>query len=393
MKIGILTFHSQLNYGGVLQCWALQIALEKMGHEVVVIDRWLNFNNPIHENRYNEFGARQWGKFCFRTLLGLGDLSHWLRVRHTKKFIKNNLKLTPYHFVKWRDAPRDLGIDLFVVGSDQIWHSGDWGDPRPYLLEDAPDIPAIAYAASFGMKSLPQTLCEKENIHDLDVEKVYRVGLKKFKAISCREKEGVELCLSLGFTATHVVDPTLLLYGEANQKKRKEKKLVCYFMDVPVDSWVALDTFAKKMKCKVEVFLNKPNLHAIPKNVHDMIQCAYYPIQSYFSRFTIQNAAGPLEFIKAFETAEWVITDSFHGLMFSVLYNCNARIIRPTNNMRKQMFARITEFAEHISGLLIVDSLTEGLDSFISNECVEYDSNWLASRVDFSKKWLLKNLE
>ena len=122
MKIGILTFHSQLNYGGVLQCWALQTALEKLGHKVVVVDRWLSDDNSMLEQGYNKFGFKQWIKFAIRASLGLGDINQWLRVRRTKRFLAQYIKRTQYHFVDWSAAPKDLGVDMLVVGSDQVWH-------------------------------------------------------------------------------------------------------------------------------------------------------------------------------------------------------------------------------------------------------------------------------
>lgn len=133
MKIGILTFHSQLNYGGVLQCWALVQALKGMGHEVVVVDRWITPDNGLLEHGYNH-GWKPLIKLLLRTVTLCGDFAVWLRVRRTKRFVKS-LGLTNYHFHDWKDAPNDLGIDCLVVGSDQVWHGGDWGDPRPYLLE------------------------------------------------------------------------------------------------------------------------------------------------------------------------------------------------------------------------------------------------------------------
>ena len=122
MKIGILTFHSQLNYGGVLQCWALQTVLENIGHEVVVINRWLDDNDDLLEYGYNMFNPKQWIRFAIRSLLGLGDASLWLRVKRT--FLKKYIQCTPYHFVEWKDAPKDLGVDMLVVGSDQVWNCG-----------------------------------------------------------------------------------------------------------------------------------------------------------------------------------------------------------------------------------------------------------------------------
>ena len=110
MKIGILTFHSQLNYGGVLQCWALQSALEKMGHAVVVIDRWNNADNSLLERGFNKFDSKQWIKFMIRASLGLGDINPWLRVRRTKKFLSKYIKRTPYHLVECTKRSR-CGFD------------------------------------------------------------------------------------------------------------------------------------------------------------------------------------------------------------------------------------------------------------------------------------------
>lgn len=85
MKIGILTFHSQLNYGGVLQCWALQTALERLGHEAVVVDRWLDKGNTKLEREYPNWGLRQWCKFEIRSMLGLSDMNPLFRVSRTAK--------------------------------------------------------------------------------------------------------------------------------------------------------------------------------------------------------------------------------------------------------------------------------------------------------------------
>lgn len=85
MKIGILTFHSQHNYGGVLQCWALQPAFERLGHEAAVIDRWLDKGNTKLEREYPNWRLRQWCKFVIRSMLVLSDMNPLFRVRRTAK--------------------------------------------------------------------------------------------------------------------------------------------------------------------------------------------------------------------------------------------------------------------------------------------------------------------
>ena len=387
MKVGILTFHSQLNYGGGLQCWALQTVLEKMGHEVVVIDRWLEDGRNINNTVYDRMGCRQWARFWVRTLLGLGDLNDWLRVRKTKKWLKSRLNLTSYHFVDWKEAPDSLDVDKIVVGSDQVWHCGDWGDPRAYLLVGAPKIPAIAYAASFGMASLPEWLNRDMQIPVLPT---YKEGLKRFSAISCRESEGVSICKSLGFEAAHVVDPTLLAWLDGD-KGAKKNELVCYFMSENVDDHIdELADFAIRNCCTVKILMNDSPLQPIPKSVRMLVQNRKRNKKIVSSNLQVMASASPAEFFDAFKTAKYVISDSFHALMFSICFDCNVRILRPKSESRKTMFARIEEFANHANGNLLVDTVHDALGSFNNGMIVEFDRAWLMAIRQDSLSWLQK---
>lgn len=382
MKIGILTFHSQLNYGGVLQCWALQTALERMGHDVVVIDRWLGDDNYMLERGYGQWSKKHWIKFWIRSLLGLGDLNPWLRMKRTKKFIRERMKLTPYHFVEWREAPEELGVDRLVVGSDQVWHCGDWGDPSVYLLEGAPEVKAIAYAASYGLTEIPAEWTER-----------YKRGLGRFKAISCREAEGAEICRKLGYEAAHVVDPTLLAFYGGKREEGERRDLVCYFLSEDLNAhWDELAAFARAHRCRVKVLLN--GTWALP------LPCSWARFKVWirgmwrklFSRVKVLDGAGPAEFLAAFKGAKWVVSDSFHALMFAIINGCDARIIRPSSEMRRKMFARIEEFAAHTRGPLIADSVRDALGSLDAGQ-VEYDQAWLKRRCEESREWLRKVLD
>ena len=385
MKVGILTFHSQLNYGGVLQCWALQTALEEMGHEAIIIDRWLSPSNGALECGYNTMGLKAWTKFLLHSFLGLGDFCRFVRSRRTKRFLRRHLNLTPYHFVDWSEAPKDLGVDMLVVGSDQVWHCGDWSDPKPYLLEGAPEIPAISYAASFGLTELPVEFVD-----------IYKRGLSKFKAVSCREAEGVKICQKLGFDATHVVDPTLLAWGadaEAMTKRPKRRELVCYFLSERVDDHIAtLESFARQNKCRVQVFMNKAYWLPFPKDraaIKEYVQGLRNRLNPYVR---IMDSVGPQEFIDAFKQAKWVVSDSFHALMFSICYGGDPRIIKPSSLCRQKMFARINEFAARAKGPLIVNSVPDALASFANGEKVVFDRGWLSARCTASLTWLRSHL-
>lgn len=350
-----------------------------------MIDRWLHQDNRYLECGFNKFRIRLWAKFLFRCMFGLGDWARLQRVVKTKRFLKQHLHLTSYHFVEWKDAPKDLGIDMLVVGSDQVWHCGDWGDPRAYLLVSAPMMPAIAYAASFGMSGLPEWLDGGKQIPSLPI---YKEGLKRFRAISCREAEGVTICKSLGFDATHVVDPTLLAWLDGD-KAAKKNEMVCYFMSESVDDNIdELVEFANKNCCVVKILTKNPPLLPIPKNVSMLVQNRKRNKKIVGSNVQIIASASPAEFFDAFKTAKYVISDSFHALMFSICFGCNVRILRPRSEFRKTMFARIEEFANHANGNLLVDSVHDALGSFNSGIMVEFDRSWLTTIRQNSLLWL-----
>lgn len=395
MKIGILTFQPSLNYGGILQCLALKRTLEAMGHEVLVISRRHPVLGDMLAGPYPTWGKRHWLRFAVRSLAGLDDFRMWLRYRRTRTFIKRNLNLTNYAITTWTDAPKDLSLDMVVVGSDQVWHCGDWGDPSLFLLENAPLIPAIAFSASFGMSELPRQI-KIGLFSDEDVPNRYKNGLAKFHSISCRESEGVRICHDLGFPAAHVVDPTLLPeFKRFNHCKRR--LLVCYLMTISVAEVIAqaerLERFAKRFGCKVRLFIRDGNAQTIqtlpfPKNVSSTCKWIRGLWRRTTSPLSLELGAGPQEFLGAMSKAQWVVTDSFHGFMFSIRNNCNVRILRPSNANRATMFARIEEFASHFKGPLFANGMDAALTSIARGDEVRFDYKWLDNWRSESLTWL-----
>ena len=391
MKIGILTFHSQLNYGGALQCWALKTALEGMGHEIVVVDRWLSPDNQMLDGPFGHVGFKGWCAIAIKSLLGCGTWKRVLRHWRTRQFVKS-LNLTPFHFYKWAEIEHSnietfKHLDYLVVGSDQVWHGGDWGDPRPYLLEGAPQIKAIAYAASFGMKSLPAGID-------------YRNGFKRFAAISVREAEGVGLVESQGAQATQVVDPTLLLdpseWERMGVGRKVPRRIVCYFLSQNVAEAVkVLEPWARQNDYTVEIVCDGA-LKGVPRTVKGLLMrlkdMVYFIVSP--SRVRVCTGYGPREFVRAFAQAEMCITDSFHAVMFSSIFNCNARFLRPTSEMRKGMFARVEEFAkECITGDFFVDDVSEALSVFGRGETVGFNADRIAAMRAASTRWLGNTLK
>jgi len=286
---------------------------------------------------------------------------------------------------------------MVVVGSDQVWNIS-WAHSRFYLLEEAPpQLRRIAYAASIGLPELPP-----------EVITVFQKSLAKFEAISCRENEACEICRGLGFEATHVLDPTLLLerndwlkLGHISSEECSfppKKKLVCYFLSEDAEKNLSLlATFARKLNCQVSILVfdkqRIQDLLPIPTSPRKIKLWGKGIVKHLFSEVQIIESAGPLEFVKEHATATWVITDSFHSLMFSLIFGKNCRVIRPDFTPRKKMFKRVEEIAKHAEGKLVIESVQEALLSFINGENAYVHFDWIENMRKQSLQFLTQSLK
>ena len=392
MKIGIFTFHSQINYGGVLQAYALQKTLESMGHEVYVIDRWLDEKNCTLHGVFSEYSFPQKCRKLLYAMIGNGEASDFWRRYRTSRFIKENLNITPYHFFQFSEAPAALSdFDCYVVGSDQVWNF-NWPDNQFYLLHNAPSsVPRIAYAASMG---------DPYSIKS-DNESEIKQSLKKFIAISVREKSAQKRINQLGLAAEHVVDPTLLssshIWEKFVKKNNNERRLFCYFMEYKLnDIYSVINKYAKRAGVHVDIFLNNKSQYSVGFSkrygyykewvkLHENIFNPY--IHLHFS-------ADPTEFVRYASMATDCVTDSFHALMFSIIFQLNEKVLSPDNEMRINMFSRIKESLEFIhNDNVISPSLSEALDSFLNNYRTSYNFDMIENKREFSKKWLEESLQ
>ena len=367
MKIGILTFHSQLNYGGVLQCWALQTALEKLGHEVVVIDREFEHQIRSYMDVFNGWGMKQWMKFCVGLILRKPAYLRILRYLRTVRFARNKLNLTPYSFKRWNDAPASLGLDLIIVGSDQVWNA-IWNDLSVYTLEEAPPVPAIGYAISLGMTAIPPESMKK-----------YVSASRRFSAVSVRESESQTLLESVGIDAAHVADPTLLT-SFPDAKIDVSAGLVCYFIDVGLFGQYnidILDKFRRESGMPVQLFTQK-----LPQGDFDS------------KGIKMRYSAGPEDFYKTLASARYIVSDSFHALMFACVFGKPISLIHPGESQRKHMFSRLREFSgSYVKGKCIYKNLGEALDAITNSDAIEYDYNGIKTLKISSLKWLEQSIE
>lgn len=307
MRIGILTLPLHNNYGGILQAYALQTELQRMGNEVEVLQK---IQNNIHSPLIMPivYLKREVVKLIRKIrFYSQKDKNYTINYNNTdntpESFIYNKIHTRRLHNIS---EIKESDYDAIIVGSDQIWR-GAYYD-RQYeniMLSVRPEdaflsfadgwkIKKIAYAASFGVDSWEYPLSETSKFVRL---------LGQFDNISVREDSGVQLCRNyLSQEAVHVLDPTLLLDKDdyirlyKNQKTDKSnRKLFCYILD--------------ETKNKTKII----------ERISEYQGLTPYSINIDRPKATPQP---PVEiWLKAFDDAEYVVTDSFHACVFSIIFN------------------------------------------------------------------------
>lgn len=303
MKIGILTLPQETNYGGILQAFALQRVLRNMGHDVLTIDR--------HNRReYPSFGRHIAGylkRLVQHYLQGKKNVSvkwnpflsseEYDRVsKDTQKFIDRNIRLTRRVFSdQLAEIDKEYLFDAYVVGSDQVWL--DNYCPESFLsFVSRTGVKKVVYAASCGKRSF------FDNPSKL---KICRELVKDFNGVSVREEHLVNLCKErLGIDAQWVLDPTMLLtpddyIGVSEPAAGDEPVLFSYILDSSGDKDSIVQSLAKMLNVPV-VNGNRAGAAVTGKD----------------KSFPTVDA-----WLRNMSRARLVVTDSFHGTVFSILFN------------------------------------------------------------------------
>lgn len=312
MKIGILTQPLHANYGGILQNYALQQVLKQMGHEVWTID-WGN-GSGLRETLYR-MKVR-----VLHTLLPYkfpplrykpNDKERAIIQRNTNHFINTYINHTEVvHSYEGFGSQAEKGkYDVYVVGSDQCWRPCYNAFLSSMFLDFVHDkqVKRIAYAASFGTDKWEFTPQQTAVCAPL---------AKKFDIVTVREDSGVKLCKQhLDVDAVHVLDPTMLLTKEDYIQlieKGKEPKydgtLFNYILDPDTKKSAFIQKVAKSKGLKAFQVLPKCQTETRTKDdVKNRIEDCVFP--------------GVTTWLRAFMDAEMTIVDSFHGMVFSIIFN------------------------------------------------------------------------
>lgn len=298
-KIGLITLPlTNYNYGGVLQAYALHQYLEKAGFHITHLNRQYNTSPLI-------LFKMKIARLLNYKISGKEKLNN----SHFVRFMSSRLNISkPFYDKKKMEKFIDQSnIEVLVTGSDQVWR-------QDYALNIYSDLyldfelknnpTRLSYAASFGKDEL-----------SLDLERTQiQSFLNKFKGISVRETAGIEICKSMGIDdVSYNIDPTLLLNSEDYMKLIKksntpvisaESKLVSYLLD---DSKKTTD------------FLNKI---ALDNNLTRQIVGKKTDVKNAVkNKSTIKPKDSIEQWLNSFASAELIITDSFHGCVFSILFN------------------------------------------------------------------------
>lgn len=302
-KIGILTFHNAHNYGAVLQAYALKIKLKRMGYEAAV----LNYRNKYIGRNYKkvlhiDFWKRdilpsRWGKVLREVRDVFYGLPEWQKQWQVFEEFTNEKLLDGEKRRLTLDEVASKDIDVYVLGSDQIWaRELTHGLDPAYFGQFAPDKTKISYAASVPNGSIPEN------------EKPYfKQYLEALSHISVREEKLAESLRQLtGREVDTVIDPTLLLEKEDYQELlyknplKHGKYVFAYFV------------------------VENELLSRIAKKAAEIMDCEL--IELHYKKTPSINGdnmvfdAGPKEFLTYIRDANLVITNSFHGTVFSILF-------------------------------------------------------------------------
>lgn len=304
MRIAIITLPLHGNYGGILQNYALQTVLKRMGHTVETVAFPRELKQPLWRKSL-AYGKRLIRKFVFRKNVHI-FYEQWynatqpLLLRNVWKFVDNQIVTrTVSRFTNIHEGD----YDAFVVGSDQIWRPIYSYKPitDAYLsfAKDWKDVRRIAYAISFGTAEWEYTPGQTAQCAAL---------VRLFDGVSVREDSAVKLCKEhLHCEAVHVLDPTLLLSTE---------------------DYVAL--FSDKLSEPPRGHLLTYILDETPEKNHIVQKLAgHYHYQPYRANSRFEDGDAPLEervqpsveqWLKDFYDAKFVVTDSFHATVFSILF-------------------------------------------------------------------------
>ena len=311
MKIGIITIHSIINYGSALQAYALTKYINSNTHHNAEVIDYI-YPNKFHKEKKTFLKKiRGIGRICYEILFKKFIIKRIL----FKRFVKNEIPLSAnkYNSIK-KINKKPPQYDLYITGSDQVWNPNTlMGDPTYYLNFVPYDKNKIAFSASFAIKEI-------NTEHKLKI----REYLSQYSYIGIREKTGISILKDLNLPnhikISNTCDPTLLVdtstYIALSKKSSiniNYKYILVYHLDYAFNPYPALNEVINIIEDKYKL---------------PIIIIGSYKIK-YKGIYKTYENLGPYEFLYLFKNAEYIITSSFHGTIFSIIFRQKFNSIIP----------------------------------------------------------------
>ena len=344
--MGIITlYHGNYNFGGLLQAYALPVAIKKyLGIEAEQIDYAFKFDGEINtkevisiENTMYKFGIA-----FFNQILRGKFTSRREAFQQFMKDISHSEQWYEFDSIKYT-----LSVyNIFICGGDQIWsdfQQTKWftkEDLRVFTLQFVPEhIKKISYAPSVGILKLTN-----------EYKKELGVGINRLDAISVREKTVLPVLKQItDKPITVVVDPVLLLkdndwFDMLKQPEKRGKYILCYLLGDSILQRKAVKSFAKKMNCPIITFPH------VLQNAVRKCDLFFGDIRDY--------SAGPREFLGLIKNAEIVITDSYHACVYSMIFKTpfvvyERGLIDGKGNINSRIYDFLEEY--HLENQLVTE--------------------------------------
>lgn len=324
-KIGLAVCYDTKNFGSQLQVLATNYKIEKLGYNSEII-RYKKAITPIF---IIQTIPRFFNPYFLRSKMGNSNKNKFLkkhpdvrknisiRNRRFIEFVNNNFNNLSEIFHGWEKLVKEANkkYDAFLCGSDQLWLPSNLGS-HFYTLEfcDKHKL-KIAYATSFGVSSIPWFQKNRTKKY-----------LNSINFLSSREEKGKEIIKKLtGRDSTLVCDPTLLLSKDEWDKKIPQKKIIdndyilCYFLGTNEEHRKIAEELSKKTKLKIVSIPFLDNYVEYDLNFGDY---KMFDIDSY-------------DFVNLIRNAKYVLTDSFHGSVFSILNHKKFIVLNRFSNTSK----------------------------------------------------------
>lgn len=347
-----MTFHRSINYGSALQAFALYTKIKDLGYNVQIIDY---YQKGIHDL----YGLYRKG-YSLRN--AKDNLVRWVFkkvIKNQKKsfddFICKNTELSNESYEYGQNlSDVSYNYDAIVCGSDQIWNPKASDFDNNYFLEFAPNTKKIAYAVSINSGSL----ADIENSGDVKKQ------LNKFESLSVREKSGCEKMMSFlegKISIEHSLDPTLL-YDKDFYKKYFSQEAIDYeFIFMYSVNW---NSEVIKTALNISRKYNLPILTLYP-TAHAPLAIFKHPKVKIYKDYV-----GPEAFLSLLDKAKYVVTNSFHGVAFSV--NFHKQFIAVSKGKRDGEYIR----DERICGLLEETGLMSAFSSVEDAVKIDLDTKY-----------------